>query len=137
MRQVFVGGDSSMDFDGTMNSLKLKKLEDLDSFFFGGQKLLTRCQEAIETDSETMLKPLELNFLPMRYGSFCYRAKPQPVKTFQSLEERAADYSWDHTQRHKWQSGSVETAVKKDFKMRPKKGYYFGIPEHIDKSRRT
>ena len=56
-----------------LSRLQLEDAEDLDSFFIGGQVLLTRLQEAGEAVSETLFNALVLNGLPMRYEIFLYR----------------------------------------------------------------
>ena len=101
--------------------LQLEMAEDLDSFFFRGQELLTRLQELGEAVSETLFNALVLNALPMRYENFVIQESIHPATNFTELRKRLQNFYESTAQRHKGQSGSVALAVKREFKKGPRK----------------
>ena len=90
--------------------LQLEDAEDLKSFFIRGQELLTRLQEAGEAVSETLLKALVLNDLPMRYESFVIRESFNPATSFTELRKRLQNIHESTAQRYRGQNGSVALA---------------------------
>ena len=104
--------------------------EDLDSFFIGGQELLTKLQELGEAVWETIFNDLVLNGLLMRYESFAKRESFNPATNFTVLRKRPETLHESTSQGHKGQNDSLALAVKRDLR---KGTALCAIPGHFAK----